>query len=101
MRNTSFFKGFPNHLRRYRKARGLKQKDVAKILGFKSASMISRWEKGVCLPNTLNLLKLAALYRTMADALYVDLLRTIKGDLRQKEERVLKKAEAYVQPTDI
>ena len=48
-------KNIPNSIKRYRKARGLQQKDVAKVLGLKSASMISRWEKGLCLPNTKNL----------------------------------------------
>jgi transcriptional regulator with XRE-family HTH domain len=36
------FKKVPNNLRRYRKAVGLKQKDVAEILNLKSAGMISR-----------------------------------------------------------
>jgi len=36
------FKKVPNNLRKYRKAIGLKQKDVAKILSLKSAGMISR-----------------------------------------------------------
>jgi len=91
MKNT---KTIPNCLRRYRRARGLKQKEVARILGIKSASMISRWEKGVCLPCTLNLFKLAVLYRTMADALFIDLLRALKGELHKREERVLKKKTA-------
>ena len=79
-----------NCLRRYRKARGLKQKDVAKVLGFKSASMISRWEKGLCLPSTMNLFRLAALYRTMADALFIDVLRALRSDLYKREKRVLR-----------
>jgi len=83
-------KGIPNCLRKYRRARGLKQNEVAKILGLRSASMISRWEKGVCLPCTLNLFKLSALYRTMADALFIDLLRVVKSDLRKREEKVLR-----------
>jgi DNA-binding XRE family transcriptional regulator len=80
----------PNCLRRYRRARGLKQKDVAKILGFKSASMVSRWEKGICLPCTLNLFRLAILYRTMADAFFADLLGALRDDLYKSEESALK-----------
>ena len=87
-------KSIPNCLRRYRKARGLKQKDVAKILGLKSASMISRWERGLCLPSALNLFKIAALYRTMLDALFIDLLRVLRNDLRKKEERALRRKTA-------
>jgi len=81
-------KGIPNYLRKYRRARGLKQKEVARILGFKSASMISRWEKGVCLPCTLNLFKLASLYRTMADALFIDMLRALRNDIYKREVKV-------------
>ncbi len=80
----------PNCLRKHRKARGLKQKDVAKILGLKSASMISRWESGVCVPSTLNLFRLASLYRTMTDALFMDLVRALRADLHEREERILK-----------
>ena len=87
-------KTIPNCLRRYRKARDLKQKDVANILGLKSASMISRWEKGVCMPSALNLFRLASLYRTMADALFIDLLRALRSDLHKKEERVLRRKTA-------
>ncbi len=87
----------PNCLRRYRKARGLSQKEVAKILGLKSASAISRWENGLCLPSSMNLFRLASLYRTMVDALFIDLLRALRSDLRKREERVLPKTK---QPDD-
>lgn len=80
----------PNCLKKYRRIRGLKQKEVAKILGIKSASIISRWEKGVCLPNTLNLFRLSVLYRTMSDALFIDLTRDLRDDLRKREEKILK-----------
>lgn len=83
-------KNIPNCLKRYRKARGLQQKDIAKVLGLKSASIISRWEKGLCLPNTRNLFKLAILYRTMSDAFYMDLIRQMRNDIQKREMRVLK-----------
>lgn len=76
----------PNCLRRYRKVRGLKQKEVADILGVRSASMISRWEKGLTLPSTLNAFKLALIYRTMVDGLYIDLITSLKEDIRKQEE---------------
>ena len=80
----------PNYLKKYRRIRGLKQKDVAKILGIKSASIISRWEKGVCLPNTLNLFRLSILYRTISDALFIDTIRDLRDDIRKREEKILK-----------
>jgi transcriptional regulator with XRE-family HTH domain len=78
-----------NQLRKYRKARGLKQRDAARILGFADSSSLSRWEQGACLPSTRNVFRLAALYRTLVDALYVDALRTIREDVRRREDDVL------------
>jgi transcriptional regulator with XRE-family HTH domain len=77
-----------NQLRKYRKARGLKQRDAARILGFADASSISRWERGVCLPSVINMFRLAALYRTLVDALYIDALRTIRDDIRRRESEM-------------
>ena len=82
-------KNIPNCLRKYRKARGLKQKLVAKILGLKSPSLISRWEKGSSIPNSLNLIKLAVLYRTMVEGLYIDHMKLFKEELIKKEKEVL------------
>jgi len=89
MKNINY-KGIPNCLRRYRKARGLKQREVAEILGLKSGSIISRWERGVCLPNSPNVFKLALIYRTMVDALFIDLRRELRMDLQKREGKVLK-----------
>ncbi|MFH1970882.1 MAG: helix-turn-helix transcriptional regulator [Patescibacteria group bacterium] len=80
----------PNCLRKYRKARGLKQSNVAKILRIKSTSLISRWEKGVCLPNTLNSFKLSILYRTLIVALFIDLYRTLKEEILKREKEVFR-----------
>jgi transcriptional regulator with XRE-family HTH domain len=78
-----------NRLRRYRKARGLKQRDAARILGLADASSLSRWEQGVCLPSVMNMFRLAALYRTLVDALYIDALRTIREEVRRREVKML------------
>jgi len=89
MKNVNY-KSIPNCLRKYRKARGLNQRKVAKIMGLKSSSIISRWEKGICLPSSLNIFKLAVVYRTMVDALFIDQLRELKDSLYKKEEEILK-----------
>jgi len=82
------FKKIPNNLRRYRKAIGLKQRDVAKILNLKSAGMISRWEKGVCLPSLLNAFKLAGLYCVLVDALFFPLIRLIKRKIMERQREI-------------
>ena len=71
-----------NQLRKYRRACGLSQREVARILGFTNASSLSRWERGVCLPSVMNLFRLSALYRTLVDALYIDTLRAIREDVQ-------------------
>jgi transcriptional regulator with XRE-family HTH domain len=77
-----------NCLRKYRMARGLKQKEAAVILTV-STSMISRWEKGVCMPDFINVLKMSLLYRAMIEALFIDHVRFLKDALRKKEEASL------------
>lgn len=63
------------------------------MLGLKSSSMISRWEKGAVLPKALNLFKLAALYRTMVDGLFIDLLKAVKADVCRREGILKSKGE--------
>ena len=87
-------RAFPNSLRRYRRARGLTQKEVARVLGLKSTSMISRWERGVSLPSVLNLFKLAVLYRKMADALFLDLRKALEKELCKREETLKRGTES-------
>ncbi len=76
----------PNLLRKYRRARGLKQKEVAKILNLKSQSRISRWEKGLCLPSFRNVVRLSLVYRVMVDAIFSDLYRSIKQEIKERED---------------
>ena len=76
----------PNRLKRYRRSRGLSQKDVAVILGIKNSGMISRWEKGLALPSTLNAFKLALIYRSWTDTLYTNLLVSLKGEIQKRED---------------
>ena len=89
MRNTKD-KRIPNNLRRCRKVRGFTQKRVAVILGLKSTAVISRWEKGLCLPETSNLGRLAGIYRTTTDALLREYFQELHRDMIRKEEMVTK-----------
>jgi transcriptional regulator with XRE-family HTH domain len=74
-----------NQLRKYRKARGLKQHEAARILGLADASSLSRWEHGVCLPSVMNMFRMAALYGTLVDALYIDTLRSIRDEIQPRD----------------
>jgi transcriptional regulator with XRE-family HTH domain len=82
-------KRIPNLLKKYRRIRGLDQKKVAQILGLKSASRISRWEKGDCIPSHVNVIRLSILYRTMADALFYDLAKALREEIYRREKQIL------------
>ena len=77
-------KFIPNRLRKYRLMMGYKQKDVARLLGIKSQSKISRWEKGLSTPSLKNLFQLSALYKTLCDALYFDFFKETREEVYQK-----------------
>jgi transcriptional regulator with XRE-family HTH domain len=84
------YKRIPNVLRKYRRASGLKQLDVAQILGMKSSSRISRWENGEGIPSVVNVFKLAILYRVMVDSLFIDLIRYLRHEIHEDEKKYLK-----------
>ena len=74
-------KKIPNCLPKYRRQKGLTQKEVAKILGLKTSSIISKWERGFSFPSVPSLLKLSALYGRQAEALFLDLYQKIKEEV--------------------
>jgi transcriptional regulator with XRE-family HTH domain len=90
MKNVEY-KKIPNNLRKYRKAIGLKQEEVARILGLKNSGMISRWENGVCLPSLINAFKLSGLYSVLVDALFFPVIRMIKRKIMEREEYLKRK----------
>lgn len=84
----NIYKGAPNCLRKLRKINGYTQKEVAMVLGIKNTGMISRWESGQRFPNAMNMFRLAILYRTMADALYIDQIRILRDEIKKKREKL-------------
>ena len=61
---------YPNSLRRYRKAAGMRQLDVACALGLNGCERISKWENGAADPNVDNLFRLLVLYKVTPRELY-------------------------------
>jgi len=78
------YKIIPNCLRKFRKMSGYSQRQVAFFLGVENAGMISRWEKGARFPSPVNIFRLAALYHTMVDALYFNLLRVVRKEIQAR-----------------
>jgi transcriptional regulator with XRE-family HTH domain len=73
-----------NNLRDIRVSLGLKQIDVAGMLGHASSDRISHWEKGVAFPGMVNLFKLSLIYRVPPEQFYVDLYKSLADELQQK-----------------
>jgi transcriptional regulator with XRE-family HTH domain len=81
----------PNNLKRYRKRMGFSQKEVADMLGLKSASCISRWENGTSIPSWQHMFELSFLYSTIPNQFYGDLWSDIQSRLRKKKLEMLDK----------
>ena len=62
-----------NRFRELRKQKGMRQKEVATLLGYKNEDLISHWEKGQVLPGMTNLFKLAKIYGVLPHELYLEL----------------------------
>ena len=75
-----------NHLWIYRKRMGYTQKQVAHLLGHKSASHLSGYEHGKRLPSLETALKLEIVLRVPIAYLYQDLCRKLKRKIHQKED---------------
>src|ERR1039457_1820692 len=73
-----------NNLRDIRVSLGLKQTDVATMLGHASPDRISHWEKGVAFPGIVNLFKLSLIYHVSPEQLYANLYKSLADELQQK-----------------
>jgi transcriptional regulator with XRE-family HTH domain len=60
----------PNNLKEFRLKAGLTQKQVAEMLGLQCEDRLSHWEKGIAMPNIINLMKLMKIYNTNLESLY-------------------------------
>lgn len=63
----------PNNLKECRLKCGYTQKEIAKLLGKEIENRLSRWEKGIAIPNVFNLLKLCKLYNAKVEEIYPEL----------------------------
>ncbi len=68
----------PNNLRHQRERVGLRQTDIAKLLGLQCSDRLSRWEHGIAMPSVVNLFKLAVLYGVAPQELYPELFSRVE-----------------------
>jgi len=75
-----------NRLRDLRKIAGVRQQDVADILGFCTTDRISHWEKGSAVPSLVNLFRICAIYKVLPHDLYPELFKTITSKIQGEKE---------------
>jgi|ERR1035437_5372031 transcriptional regulator with XRE-family HTH domain len=68
---------YPNSLRKYRKAAGLHQHEVARALGLNGCERISKWENGHSIPHIKSLFQMAILYRVSPQELYDEMYQSL------------------------
>jgi transcriptional regulator with XRE-family HTH domain len=88
---------FPNRLRKYRRLFCFSQKQVAIMLGLTDTSPLSRWEKGISLPNLVYLFRLARIYKTMPSEMYFELWQNVSKEIGAKENDLLTRKESLYQ----
>lgn len=69
--------GIGQELKRLRIKAGLKQKEVAKQLGYTSPQFISNWERDVSSPPVKTIKQLAALYKTSPERLFLKIQKAV------------------------
>ena len=74
----------PNRLTKHRMIHGLRQKEVAALLGHTSTAQLSQWERGEAMPGVLNLLKLCIIFATSPNELYYDLFKEQQAFIAEK-----------------
>lgn len=69
---------------------GYTQSDVAYLLDIKNKTVISRWEKGITIPLTDNVIRLAYVYHTFTEELFRDFYKKVRIEIAPREEKLIK-----------
>lgn len=83
---TRNFCAVGNRIWKYRNARGLKQADLAFLLGQESAAQVSRYERGVVMPKIEQLYKLCCALDVGVESLYPDLVEDWRREVEARSE---------------
>jgi transcriptional regulator with XRE-family HTH domain len=75
-----------NDLILYRRRMGFTQKQVARLLGHRDASMVSHYEHGRALPPLAVALGLEVIYRVPVAFLFPGMYDELKKEIREQEE---------------
>lgn len=93
---------FPNHIRRFRMEKGLSQRELSYILGYKSVSSLSHLEGGFKLPSLRTAMKLEAGLQRFIGDIFPRLYNSLRGPVARRrvalfEKRRTKKGERIEQ----
>ena len=77
---------FPNSLKQYRKCFDLSRSEVADLIGLEGTKALSKWEKGISMPDALSFLKLCIFYSVQPIDLYGEVMRELSQDLKSQME---------------
>ncbi len=71
-------------LKKMREKVGLKQKEVADMLGYTSPQFISNWERGISSPPVKTIKQLANLYKTSPEKLFSKIQKAMVQQMRKE-----------------
>ena len=74
-------------LKKLRIKSGLKQKEVAKQLGYSTPQFISNWERGISSPPVKTIKQLAHIYKTSPEKLFQKLQKAVVNHMKAEFER--------------
>ena len=87
MKNTLLIE---NRIWKYRNVNGLKQKELAFLIGQNVPSQVSRYERGLVIPKLKQLIKLCYVMDTKIESLYPQLMKKWHQEGENKKERFRK-----------
>lgn len=76
-----------NRIWKYRKIKGFKQKELAFLIGQDLASQVSRYERGLVIPNSEHLIKLSYALDTKIELLYPHLMKRWIQEVKENKKQ--------------
>ena len=84
---THKLKRVNNRIWKYRKMLHLSQRQVSFLLAHKGTSQISKWEKGVKIPNLENALRLSKILKISVEELFSGLVKSLGDEVEGRVNR--------------
>ncbi len=81
------FHAVENRIWKYRNARGLKQTELAFLIGHENAAQVSRYERGLVLPKLEQLFKLCCALDIRVESLYPGLVEEWRREVETRHDK--------------